>query len=65
MLFPLTTPRLYSLQFIILAILATRMHLYLWHVDRHLRSPDALTLIPMTDVAFHLGSGSAAAPVVR
>jgi hypothetical protein len=65
MLFPLTTPRLYSLQFIILAILATRMHLYLWHVDRHLRSPDVLTLIPMTDVAFHLGSGSAAAPVVR
>ncbi|KAJ8588169.1 hypothetical protein M405DRAFT_820163 [Rhizopogon salebrosus TDB-379] len=37
-------------QFVILAILATRMHLYLWHADRHLRS-DALMFIPMSDMS--------------
>ena len=33
---------IYSFQLVILAILATRMHLHLWHTDRYLRSPDAL-----------------------
>ncbi|OJA12168.1 hypothetical protein AZE42_05965 [Rhizopogon vesiculosus] len=36
------------LQLIILAILATRMHLHLWHADRSLRGSDALMFIPMT-----------------
>jgi len=33
---------IYSFQLVTLAILATRMHLHLWHTDRYLRSPDAL-----------------------
>ncbi|OAX32042.1 hypothetical protein K503DRAFT_860508 [Rhizopogon vinicolor AM-OR11-026] len=39
---------LHNLQLIILAILATRMHLHLWHADRFLRGSDALMFIPMT-----------------
>ncbi|KAG1874590.1 hypothetical protein DFJ58DRAFT_318025 [Suillus subalutaceus] len=35
-------------QFIILAILATDMHLHLWHKDRHQHSSNAVTLIPMS-----------------
>jgi len=37
-------------QLIILAILATRMHLHLWHVDRQIHS-SAVMLIPLTDVS--------------
>ncbi|KAG2124602.1 hypothetical protein DEU56DRAFT_916955 [Suillus clintonianus] len=42
---------LQDFQLIILAILATRMHLHLWHVDRHIHGSDALMLIPLTDVS--------------
>jgi hypothetical protein len=49
---------MYSFQLIILAILATRMHLYLWHTERYLRSPDAI-VIPLTELVFHLGDGPA------
>jgi hypothetical protein len=34
-----------SFQLIILAILATRMHLYLWHLDQHMRDSDNLSFI--------------------
>ncbi|KAG2114351.1 uncharacterized protein F5147DRAFT_679188 [Suillus discolor] len=37
-------------QLIILAILATRMHLHLWHVDRQIHSSGPM-LIPLTDVS--------------
>lgn len=47
-------------QFIILAILATHMHLYLWHMDRHLHGSDALTLIPLSEISYGVvGSSSA------
>ncbi|KAJ8588167.1 hypothetical protein M405DRAFT_820155 [Rhizopogon salebrosus TDB-379] len=36
-------------QFVILAILATRMHLHLWHTDQHLRA-NALMFIPLSDM---------------
>ncbi|KAG1842783.1 hypothetical protein DFJ58DRAFT_805837 [Suillus subalutaceus] len=39
-------------QLIILAILATRMHLHLWHVDRQIHGCDALMLILLTDVLY-------------
>ncbi|KAG1739401.1 uncharacterized protein EDB91DRAFT_382292 [Suillus paluster] len=42
---------LQDFQLIILAILATRMHLHLWHVDRRLHSSDGLMLIPLSDVS--------------
>src|SRR6267154_896636 len=41
----------YSFQLIILAILATRMHLHLWHADRHLHRSDALMIYHMSDVS--------------
>ncbi|KAG2345959.1 hypothetical protein BDR05DRAFT_1058087 [Suillus weaverae] len=34
----------------ILAILATRMHLHLWHLDRHMHDSDALICIVMSDM---------------
>ncbi|KAG1739518.1 hypothetical protein EDB19DRAFT_2039277 [Suillus lakei] len=34
-----------DLQFFILAILATRMHLHLWHIDRHAHDSDALGFV--------------------
>ncbi|OJA09441.1 hypothetical protein AZE42_02614 [Rhizopogon vesiculosus] len=42
-----------DLQFIVLAILATRMHLHLWHVDRYLRGrgTDIIVHIPMSDIS--------------
>jgi len=40
-----------NFQLIILAILATRMHLHLWHVDRHLRGSDGLMFIPLSEVS--------------
>jgi len=42
----------YSIQIIVLAILATRMHLHLWHTDRNLRGlgTDA-RFIPMSDIS--------------
>jgi hypothetical protein len=42
---------MYSFQVIILAILATRMHLHLWHADRNLHGSDAVMLIPLSDVS--------------
>jgi hypothetical protein len=41
------------------------MHLYLWHVDRYLRSSEALMVISLTDVTSNLGGGSVAAPVME
>ncbi|KAG2130770.1 uncharacterized protein EDB93DRAFT_69368 [Suillus bovinus] len=38
-------------QFIVLAILATRMHLHLWHTDRHAHGSRALVFIPMSDIS--------------
>ncbi|KAG2124608.1 hypothetical protein DEU56DRAFT_593749 [Suillus clintonianus] len=38
-------------QLIILAILATRMHLHLWHVDRYIHDTDAFMHIPLSDVS--------------
>ncbi|KAG1774383.1 hypothetical protein EV702DRAFT_533565 [Suillus placidus] len=35
----------------ILAILATRMHLHLWHLDRHMHDSDALICISMSDMS--------------
>ncbi|KAJ8588166.1 hypothetical protein M405DRAFT_820153 [Rhizopogon salebrosus TDB-379] len=42
-----------DLQFIVLAILATRMHLHLWNTDQHLRGlvTDTLVLVPMSDAS--------------
>ncbi|KAG2124601.1 hypothetical protein DEU56DRAFT_593232 [Suillus clintonianus] len=38
-------------QIFILAILATRMHLHLWHVSRNLHDPDIQSFIPLTDMS--------------
>lgn len=38
-------------QIFILAILATRMHLHLWQVGRHLHDPDIQMFIPLTDMS--------------
>ncbi|KAG1854035.1 hypothetical protein C8R48DRAFT_322290 [Suillus tomentosus] len=44
---------LYSFQFIMLAILATRMYLHLWQVNQHPHgSTSTLTHIPMSDISF-------------
>lgn len=42
---------LQDFQLIILAILATRMHLHLWHVDQQRHGSDAFMLIPLSDVS--------------
>ncbi|KAG2121498.1 hypothetical protein BD769DRAFT_1005149 [Suillus cothurnatus] len=39
-------------QFIVLAILATRMHLHLWHTDRQAHASGALVFIPLSDISF-------------
>jgi hypothetical protein len=46
-----TLPPMYSFQVIILAILATRMHLHLWHSERRIHD-SALSVIPLSDVSF-------------
>ncbi|KAG1884099.1 hypothetical protein F4604DRAFT_238940 [Suillus subluteus] len=38
------------LQFFVLAILATRMHLFLWQIDRQTHGSDGLMYIPMSDM---------------
>ncbi|KAG2144510.1 hypothetical protein DEU56DRAFT_206210 [Suillus clintonianus] len=38
-------------QFIILAILATRMHLHLWHADRRAHGSSGLVFIPLSDIS--------------
>ncbi|KAG1771860.1 hypothetical protein EV702DRAFT_632717 [Suillus placidus] len=43
---------LHDSQFIILAILATRMHLHLWRMNRHAYGSGALAHIPMSDMSF-------------
>ncbi|KAG1728329.1 hypothetical protein EDB19DRAFT_163784 [Suillus lakei] len=40
-----------GLQVFVLAILATRMHLHLWHMDQHVHSSDALEWISMSGVS--------------
>ncbi|KAG1737979.1 hypothetical protein EDB19DRAFT_919560 [Suillus lakei] len=51
----LADPAYYSLlddiEVCILAILATRMHLHLWHIDRHMHDTDALIWISMSDMS--------------
>ncbi|KAG2032038.1 hypothetical protein BDR03DRAFT_65562 [Suillus americanus] len=39
-----------NFQVCILAILATRMHLHLWHLDQHMHDSDALIFISMSDM---------------
>ncbi|KAG2130790.1 uncharacterized protein EDB93DRAFT_1255765 [Suillus bovinus] len=41
-----------AFQFVILPILATRMHLHLWQVDRRAQDSDTLMSIPMSDISF-------------
>ncbi|KAG2143735.1 hypothetical protein DEU56DRAFT_248736 [Suillus clintonianus] len=48
--FPYNTV-LEDFQVFILAILATRMHLYLWHIDRDVHGSDALVYISMSDMS--------------
>lgn len=40
-----------GLQVFILSILATRMHLYLWHIDRNVNGSEALVCISMSDMS--------------
>ncbi|KAG2057468.1 hypothetical protein BDR06DRAFT_951633 [Suillus hirtellus] len=40
-----------SFQVCVLAILATRMHLHLWHLDQHMHNSDALIYISMSDMS--------------
>ncbi|KAG2065842.1 hypothetical protein BDR04DRAFT_1234340 [Suillus decipiens] len=40
-----------DLQAFILAILATRMHLHLWHMDRHVHGSEILVCISMSDMS--------------
>ncbi|KIK37590.1 hypothetical protein CY34DRAFT_810164 [Suillus luteus UH-Slu-Lm8-n1] len=42
---------LHDLQFTILAILATHLHLHLWRIDQHARGSVGLTRIPMSDMS--------------
>ncbi|KAG1848305.1 hypothetical protein DFJ58DRAFT_472261 [Suillus subalutaceus] len=42
---------LHNFQFMILAILATRMHLHLWQVNRHPHRSGALVRIPISDMS--------------
>ncbi|KAG1883967.1 hypothetical protein F4604DRAFT_1919774 [Suillus subluteus] len=42
---------LYDLQFMILAILATRMHLHLWQMNQHAHCSSAIVRIPMFDIS--------------
>ncbi|OAX31851.1 hypothetical protein K503DRAFT_870455 [Rhizopogon vinicolor AM-OR11-026] len=42
---------LQNFQIIMLAILATRMHLHLWHADRRICGSDSLMLIPLSDIS--------------
>ncbi|KAG2127073.1 hypothetical protein BD769DRAFT_1668214 [Suillus cothurnatus] len=43
---------LYDFQFMILAILATRMHLHLWQMNRHARGSGTIVHIQMSDISF-------------
>ncbi|KAG2352896.1 hypothetical protein BDR07DRAFT_1497442 [Suillus spraguei] len=45
------TGTLYAFQFIILAILATRMHLHLWRTSRYTDGYDTFVHIPMSDMS--------------
>ncbi|KIK38895.1 hypothetical protein CY34DRAFT_366145 [Suillus luteus UH-Slu-Lm8-n1] len=40
-----------DLQAFILAILATRMHLHLWHIDRHVHGSEILVCMSMSDMS--------------
>lgn len=40
-----------GLQIFVLAILATRMHLYLWHTELHVDDSEALVYISMSDMS--------------
>ncbi|KAG1895792.1 uncharacterized protein F5891DRAFT_649647 [Suillus fuscotomentosus] len=40
-----------SLEVLILAMLATRMHLHLWHMNRHANGSEALVCISMSDMS--------------
>jgi hypothetical protein len=47
-----TTPEYtYSFEIFILAILATRMHLHLWHMDQHVNGSDFVVWISMSDTS--------------
>ena len=40
-----------SFQLVVLAILATRMHLYLWLTDKDMRGSEGIMFIPMSDIS--------------
>ncbi|KAG1810548.1 uncharacterized protein BJ212DRAFT_582311 [Suillus subaureus] len=54
-----------NLQFYVLAILATRMHLHLWNVgqDLHIRGSDALMLALMSDAPLHFSDAPVLTPI--
>jgi len=41
----------YSFDIFILAILATRMHLHLWHMDQQMNGPDIVVWISMLETS--------------
>ncbi|KAG1842734.1 hypothetical protein DFJ58DRAFT_731893 [Suillus subalutaceus] len=41
----------YDFQFVMLAILATRMHLHLWQMNQHAHRSGAFVRIPMSDIS--------------
>ncbi|KAG2130794.1 uncharacterized protein EDB93DRAFT_73016 [Suillus bovinus] len=43
---------LHDFQFVMLPILATRMHLHLWQVNQHAHDSGTLVSIPMSDMSF-------------
>ncbi|KAG1883955.1 hypothetical protein F4604DRAFT_1979609 [Suillus subluteus] len=43
---------LYDFELVVLSILATRMHLHLWQMNRHAHRFGALVGIPMSDMSF-------------
>lgn len=47
-------------QFVILTILATHMHLHLWHMDRHLHGSDAPTFVPLSEISYGVVKNSSA-----
>ncbi|KAG2104286.1 hypothetical protein BD769DRAFT_1695923 [Suillus cothurnatus] len=49
---------LHDFQFMILAVLATRMHLHLWQINQHGRKYDTFVCIPMSDMSFQVASST-------
>ncbi|KAG2054068.1 hypothetical protein BDR06DRAFT_955658 [Suillus hirtellus] len=43
---------MYSVQFLALATVATRMHIHLWQTNQHLRGSSGLVHIPLSDMSY-------------